>query len=453
MVNNMKKIVKSITKTAMLYSLSALLSLTSVSSILSGCGKPAIPKHRYEPEELIKTFAWNVKTNEVYEVSKEEAETIPSRSTPYEQSVFNSQEGMHESRKSISISPDGKYKLEEYKGSLSEKSYWKLNGKRIEITGKDLKLTEKPDSVEESLDDLINCFAHKDWSPVWSADSKKIVFAHARSHCQFKTANYQNDIFACICSFDVDTEKVTKLIECPRINEYSDIDLSRDERYVAYGGKDCIFVADLEKSTKTNITKSSHPPYGHASDPNGFSGVTDQNPRFSPDGKYVVYYSERYSNKDGKWVYDIFRINADGTNNMRLTSNNISFSPELSPDGKKIAYISGANIGIMDNDGENKLRLIQKMTGVATELVWSRDGKKLFYAYDIGPYVNKPKEKENKDLGEKNYIIELYEDDVEERAKNLIEKLEKSYRTRKLFCRTTVKADISDWIDSRISVQ
>ena len=68
------------------------------------------------------------------------------------------------------------------------------------------------------------------------------------------------------------------------------------------------------------------------------------------------------SNRDGN--YEIYTMNADGSNQTRLTNNSEGdFRPAWSPDGSKIAFDSQretngpVQIYIMDADGSNQTRL------------------------------------------------------------------------------------------------
>jgi Tol biopolymer transport system component len=81
------------------------------------------------------------------------------------------------------------------------------------------------------------------------------------------------------------------------------------------------------------------------------SKFLDYDPSFSADGQWIVFTSER----DGDGQADIWRVHADGTGLERLTSDpSLEDVGVLSPDGKKLAYVSTkggartANIWVMD---------------------------------------------------------------------------------------------------------
>jgi Tol biopolymer transport system component len=63
-------------------------------------------------------------------------------------------------------------------------------------------------------------------------------------------------------------------------------------------------------------------------------------PRFSPDGQKIVYVSDK---ADGKG--DIWLMNADGSNQQRLTERDETYDyfPSWSPDGKQVVFCSSPN--------------------------------------------------------------------------------------------------------------
>ena len=73
------------------------------------------------------------------------------------------------------------------------------------------------------------------------------------------------------------------------------------------------------------------------------------------DGKRIIFTSERDGEKQV-----IYSMKADGTDVKRLLKTN-SFYARFSPDGKRIAFISGKfpenNIFIADADGSNVIKL------------------------------------------------------------------------------------------------
>jgi TolB protein len=134
---------------------------------------------------------------------------------------------------------------------------------------------------------------------------------------------------------------------------------SPDGKRIAYNasgdfGSPQIFVAKDDGSDPKQLTKtyllnwdSGYPTFGNYS------------PRWTPDGKKIVYQS---SINDG--LPEIYIMDSNGSNQKRLTNTERrNENPELSSDGKFIVFSSNrdltynADIYVMDIDGENQYAL------------------------------------------------------------------------------------------------
>jgi dipeptidyl aminopeptidase/acylaminoacyl peptidase len=116
-------------------------------------------------------------------------------------------------------------------------------------------------------------------------------------------------------------------------------------------------------------------------------------PSWSPDGTKLALVSDRFAYD---FVYDIFTINADGTNLTALTGDIFDdfdyLSPSWSPSGTKIAVMIiqtiGTNqyntqIGVMNSDGSGITKIISG--GVRkTKISWVPDGTSIIYTSLLG---------------------------------------------------------------------
>ena len=108
-------------------------------------------------------------------------------------------------------------------------------------------------------------------------------------------------------------------------------------------------------------------------------------PQLSPDGRTVAYtitVPDVAANRNRTQIYS---IPVAGGTTKALTSGAASNSaPRWSPDGRKVAFVTGGQIWAMDADGSDKKQVTKISTGAA-DPVWSPDGRWLAFASDIYP--------------------------------------------------------------------
>lgn len=119
--------------------------------------------------------------------------------------------------------------------------------------------------------------------------------------------------------------------------------------------------------------------------------ANDFAPLWSPDGKRILFLSERSRAVNGSGTYEIFVMNADGSGVTRLTTNNeLETSPSWSPDGTRIAFL-GSPLGwswifTMAPDGSNRVRVPTQTVGGIHSYSWAPDSKNVVYEYGEWPY-------------------------------------------------------------------
>ncbi|HET6975752.1 MAG TPA: Calx-beta domain-containing protein [Pyrinomonadaceae bacterium] len=125
---------------------------------------------------------------------------------------------------------------------------------------------------------------------------------------------------------------------------------------------------------------------------NTLSPVSNMQPAWSPDGTKIVFTSSRA----GAGRNEIWVMNADGTNPVRLTVNvqlgadlngpfyGLDLGPTWSPDGTKIAFSSRRNgsanpeIYVMNADGSNQTRLTNN-SFEDDDPTWTRSGDRITF--------------------------------------------------------------------------
>ncbi len=109
-------------------------------------------------------------------------------------------------------------------------------------------------------------------------------------------------------------------------------------------------------------------------------------PAWSSDGAHVAFVHRQFSesSEDYEDDYEIWVMDADGTNWRNLTGNDSAeFQPAWSPDGSRIAFVSqqsgNLDIWVMNADGTNHRNLTNHPEW-DTEPAWSPDGTKIAFA-------------------------------------------------------------------------
>jgi len=111
-----------------------------------------------------------------------------------------------------------------------------------------------------------------------------------------------------------------------------------------------------------------------------------QDPQLSPDGTQVLFVMDKPDWKANRRVGHIFRIGADGANQVQLTfGERGESSPRWSPDGTQVAFLARRDadqhnqIYLLDTAGGEARRVTNHPTAPGA-LAWAPDGRTLYFA-------------------------------------------------------------------------
>jgi Tol biopolymer transport system component len=205
----------------------------------------------------------------------------------------------------------------------------------------------------------------KGTEPVWSADGKRIAFVR--------------DGIVCVARPDGSGARRLTTRTPGYQWPASSPAWSPDGRRIAFTGTRDIMTVDVATTKVTRITRSEE------------SWRANYTPAYSPDGKRIAF-----SRSTNAFNSDIFVMNADGTKLRRLTrtkGTDTNFAeehgPTWSPDGKTIVFVSNREppsweLWAIGADGRNERRITKTTRPRQNENLprFSKDGMRLLYAHD-----------------------------------------------------------------------
>ena len=211
--------------------------------------------------------------------------------------------------------------------------------------------------------------------PVWSPDGRKLAFDSSRTDPKPNDSTAINDVF----TMNPNGSNVTKLTDS--VGASADAAWSPDGSLIAFDAdrgdatsQQGIYVMRPDGSDVRRVTTR----------PAGYQA--DLAPRFSPDGRWLVFTRYRGSGRSEKAALYVVRL--DGTGLRRLTTFAIhAGDADWSPQGKRIvfeAYPSPRSYGdvwVIGVNGRGLRNLTRNPPGEAgsADPVWSPDGTRILF--------------------------------------------------------------------------
>ena len=222
---------------------------------------------------------------------------------------------------------------------------------------------------------LTNESADSGWA-VWKPGGDKLAFESNHTDPDPDDTNAINDIF----TMNPDGSGIVKLTHSDDVSDTPD--WSPDGSQIAFGSdrddgawRREIHVMDADG---TNVRRLTTLPE---------KAVLDSQPRFSPDGRRLVF--TRFISEDHPEESALFTVRLDGGGLKQLTPWGMGAGDaDWSPDGKKLAfeafpvYGTYGDIFTIDvDDGQQLTNLTENELGVggSSDPVWSADGKKILF--------------------------------------------------------------------------
>jgi Tol biopolymer transport system component len=329
------------------------------------------------------TFPMNG-TQSVYLINSD-GSNLTRLTAPLRTTEFGAEEGVE--ARMPAISPDGtKIVFSGYDVVLGEQGIYVMDAKDRDGDGNGDNLKPLTQGY-----DWLNVY-----NPTWSPDGKKIAFSSDRDDGDDRQ---ETDIYV----MNADGSNPTNLINRPGEGPDS---ASEDFPDFSPDGEKIAFATSRQLHLQENVARSEEwEIYVMNSDGSNERRLTNNGghvPSFSPDGTKIAFanqtylfnqngirYDENYKpDKNGKRepyarVADIYVMNADGSDETRITNNSSAIDPDkqpnsyfeihaypaYSPDGTRIAFSRGIRRAYDNGDKESYRRQLYSMKADGTDLV------------------------------------------------------------------------------------
>jgi Tol biopolymer transport system component len=200
-----------------------------------------------------------------------------------------------------------------------------------------------PDGSDQKLISAQN----DDHVEAWSPDSKQIAFV---------SGVYGNDLWV----VNADGTGLKALTSSGDVYGFGPASWSPDSKQLLFEESNHLHLVGTDGTPATDLTS------------NLTSGDFDTLPVWSPDGAHIGFTSVREDGESG-----IYLIDVDGSNVTRLTKNTANEAGTFwSPDGSKILFASDGDLYVMNSDGTDQMRLTTNAGLAGGFPVWSPVGYK-----------------------------------------------------------------------------
>ncbi|MBI4910585.1 MAG: S9 family peptidase [Acidobacteria bacterium] len=248
-------------------------------------------------------------------------------------------------------------------GRRSSQPLWSPDGKLLafsgELDGKSGLYVARPDGSGAKLLHALGSTnsplpnAGKPFS--WSPDSRQLVFVHATPGPE--TADASGDPVV-----------ITRYLYKPELSE-GNTRFNDNKRLHLY-------ITDVASGATRQLTKGD---------------LYEHSPDWSPDGKEILFISNREPDGDQFFNYDILAVRASDGSIRRITATeSAEYRPQWSPDGKKIAFLGtrrgltdlettmeDTHVWVMNSDGSGRTEIGKKIDNRQGPPQWTPDGDAL----------------------------------------------------------------------------